>query len=228
MLLRYRVKCKCYTFKWAIFYFIFLLIYPVRINACFAGIWGSHPFISEHYIDANCASPGPTGEFHAFNGNSNGWIEVSFDLSRFADQQIEVSLTYISDNYFTNTGVFVDDVVLDVDGVLTTQGWELGQAPWSIAPPPIGSPTASINWERSSGLISTIYSAAVATENTVYLPFGFEAISTYYERSVVMERLLNHLWQWSNAIPAEKPVSLYAGPIKWHVQLGILNHLVVW
>jgi len=77
--------------------------------------------------------------------------------------------------------------------VTSLQGWELDQMPWTVAPPPTGSPASVIDWERSTGLIDTVLAAAVATEDTVYLPFGFEAISTMQDRSDVMGRLLDYL-----------------------------------
>ncbi len=166
----------------------------VSLNVCTDGLWNVHPFIFEHYVDeVSCASPGPTGEFHAFNGNSDGWVDATFDLSAYVGGQVEVSLTYISDFGVTNTGVFVDDVAVDIDGALALQGWEIDQTPWSAAPPPVGSPANLIDWERSTGLVSTVISAAVATDDTVYLPFGFEAISTGSERSEVMGRLMDYL-----------------------------------
>ena len=166
----------------------------VTLNVCFDGLWNVHPFIFDHYVDVNtCTSPGPTGEFHAFNGNSDGWVNATFDLSNFVGNQIEVSLSYISDVGFTSTGAFVDDVVIDIDSTQEIQGWELDQTPWSIASPPSGSPASLIDWERSTGLVSTVISAAVATDKTIYLPFGFEAISTLEERALVMERLLKYL-----------------------------------
>lgn len=166
----------------------------VTLNVCTDGLWNVHPFIFDHYVDVNtCTSPGPTGEFHAFNGNSDGWVNASFDLSAFTGSQVEVSLSYISDVGTTNTGTFVDDVVVEIDGAQDAQGWELDQAPWSVAPPPAFSPTALVNWERSTGLVNTVISSAVATDRTVYLPFGFEAISTFNERAQVMDRLLNYL-----------------------------------
>ena len=168
----------------------------VTLSACTDGLWNVHPFIFAHYVDENtCTSPGPTGAFHAFNGNSDGWIDVSFDLSALVGSQVEISLSYISDVGATNTGVFVDDVVVDIDGVQDVQGWEFDQAPWSVAPPPPGSPAPLTDWERSTGLVTTVLSAAVATDSTVYLPFGFEAIATSAERTEVMNRLLDYLLQ---------------------------------
>ena len=92
-------------------------------------------------------------------------------------------------------GVFVDDVAVEIDGVAQSQGWELDQLPWSAAPPPRGSPNSLTDWARPTGLVTTVLSAAVATDKTVYLPFGFEAISTQQERADVMDRLLDYLLQ---------------------------------
>jgi hypothetical protein len=153
-----------------------------------------HPFIFAHYVEqATCAPIGPTGEFHPFDGDSGGWIDVAFDLSPYAGSQVEVSLTYISDVGVANTGVFVDDVVVDIDGAQESQGWETDQSPWAAAPPPAGSPAALTEWARSTGLVQTVVSAAVATDSTVYLPFGFEAIATEAERNEFMGRLLDYL-----------------------------------
>ncbi len=105
------------------------------------------------------------------------------------------SLTYISDVGVVNTGVFVDDVALEIDGVAQLQGWELNQLPWSVAPPPPASPNSLTDWSRSTGLVTTVLAAAVATDKTIYLPFGFEAISTLEERTEVMGRLLDYLLQ---------------------------------
>ncbi len=168
----------------------------VFLSVCGDGLWNVHPFIFDHYVDVNtCTSPGPTGEFHSFNGSSNGWVDVSFDLSAYAGSQVEISLTYTSDVGVTNTGVFVDDVALEIDGVVQSQGWEFDQLPWSVAPPPPGSPGSLTDWARSTGLVTAVLSAAVATDKTVYLPFGFEAISTLQERSEVLGRLLDYLLQ---------------------------------
>jgi len=166
----------------------------VFLGVCNDGLWTVHPFVFAHYVDqATCAPVGPTGEFHPFDGDSGGWIDVFFDLSPFAGQQIEVSLTYISDVGVANTGVFVDDVVLAIDGDQEIQGWEVDQSPWAAAPPPPGSPANLTDWLRSTGLVITGISAAVATDDTVYLPFGFEAISTAAERNEVMGRLMDYL-----------------------------------
>jgi hypothetical protein len=83
--------------------------------------------------------------------------------------------------------------VLDINGGQETQGWEVDQSPWAAAPPPPGSPANLTDWVRSTELVSIVISAAVATDDTVYLPFGFEAISTAAERNEMMGRLMDYL-----------------------------------
>jgi hypothetical protein len=62
-------------------------------------VWDTDAHCAPHPLgvlachEATCASPGPTGEFHAFNGSSDGWIDVSFDRSAYAGSQVEISLT---------------------------------------------------------------------------------------------------------------------------------------
>ena len=73
-------------------------------------------------------------------GDSGGWQHVAFDLSAYAGQQVEVSISYVTDPAFGGIGVFVDDTALVVDGaVIESEGFETGLGPWTIAPPPPGS-----------------------------------------------------------------------------------------
>lgn len=164
------------------------------LEACAADLWEVHPFLLDHYVEASDCSPsGRTGELHGLTGDSGGWTDVAFDLSRFAGERIEVSLAYVSDVGLSRTGAFVDDVVVEVDGREHTQGWERDLGAWSAAPPPEGSPPALTRWERSTDLVPRILAAAVATPDTLYLPFGFEAVATAGERTRLMDRALGHL-----------------------------------
>lgn len=163
------------------------------LRPCHDGLWDVHPFLFEHYVSEDCSPSGPTGELHALTGDSEGWNRLVFDLSRFAGERVEVSLAYVSDVGVSGTGVFVDDLVLEVDGGSATQGWEEGLGQWEPAPPPEGSPPALTEWQRSTGLVPRVLSAAVATEDTLYLPFGFEAIATAEQRREMMGRLIGYL-----------------------------------
>ncbi|UUZ60637.1 DNA topoisomerase IB [Nocardioides sp. B-3] len=55
-----------------------------------------HPFVA-HYRGADCSPIGTTGEWHAATGNSAGWQEWDVDLSAYAGQQVEVSISYLTD-----------------------------------------------------------------------------------------------------------------------------------
>ena len=59
---------------------------------------------------------------------------ASFDLSAFAGQQVEVSITFVTDPAFAGTGVFIDDTRVVVGGdVVESEGFESGLGPWTIA-----------------------------------------------------------------------------------------------
>ncbi len=121
-----------------------------------------HPFL-EHYQTAageGCDPEGTTGEWHAASGQSGGWQEWRIDLSEYAGETIELSLTYAVDESVALPGVFVDDIAVpggagstsfESDGD-TLDGWTTPGAPagseanpndWTvgtveIAPEPLG------------------------------------------------------------------------------------------
>ena len=60
-----------------------------------------HPFL-QHYqtfdpATGTCSSTGTTGEWNAANGSSSGRQQLQFDLSAYANQQVEISITSVSD-----------------------------------------------------------------------------------------------------------------------------------
>src|SRR5688500_16149583 len=75
-----------------------------------------HPFLT-HYqtfdpATGTCSSTGSSGVWNAANGSSSGWQQMSFDLSGFPDQQVEVSITALSDWGLQQfPGVFIDDKI---------------------------------------------------------------------------------------------------------------------
>ncbi|MDR7275821.1 hypothetical protein J2S41_002599 [Catenuloplanes atrovinosus] len=110
-----------------------------------------HPFLL-HYVtpgeEGACASAtGTTGEWHAATGSGGGVQEWSVDLGRWAGGQVEVSLTYVNDDFVTSPGVFIDDVV-----VSTGQGSTGFEADgdvfdgWTPGGPPEGSPPNPAQW----------------------------------------------------------------------------------
>ena len=80
-----------------------------------------------------CAPTGTSGSWNAATGSSQGWQEWISDLSAYAGQQVEVSISYASDWSNQGIGVFLDvaralgfsDQFLDAVDPLQT---ELGKA----------------------------------------------------------------------------------------------------
>jgi Zinc carboxypeptidase/Immune inhibitor A peptidase M6 len=159
-----------------------------------------HPFLT-HYqtfnaADGSCSPTGTTGEWHAANGSSSGWQRFQIDLGAYAGQQIEVSITALSDWGLQQfPGVFIDDIEVSTGEGSTSfedesmGGWAVPGAPQDDA----GIEGPNLNdWVRRGGL-GIKEGAAVATPRTVYLGQGFEGISDASTRNEIMKRSLGHL-----------------------------------
>jgi hypothetical protein len=108
---------------------------------------GLHPFL-EHYQtddgDGTCTPEGTTGEWWAATGASDGYEQWAFDLSAYAGGDVEVSITYASDDIIQASGAFVDDVVVSTgegstsfeDDGDTLDGWTVPGAPAGSEPNP--------------------------------------------------------------------------------------------
>ena len=108
---------------------------------------GLHPFLG-HYQTANaaggCDPAGTTGDWWARSGASNGYEQWTVDLSAYAGDDVEVSITYASDDLFQFNGVVVDDVVVSTGEGSTSfeddgdemDGWSVPGAPPRSAPNP--------------------------------------------------------------------------------------------
>ncbi|HEY9376426.1 MAG TPA: M1 family aminopeptidase [Jiangellaceae bacterium] len=109
--------------------------------------FGLHPFL-EHYQTASgddtCRPTGTTGEWWAASGASDGYEQWTVDLSAYAGTDVEVSITYASDDVIQFTGVFVDDIVVSTgegstsfeDDGDTFDGWTVPGAPEGSEPNP--------------------------------------------------------------------------------------------
>ena len=129
-----------------------------------------HPFLAHyqtHNGDGTCTSTGSTGVWNALNGNSHGWQQLRFDLSGYAGEQIEVSITVLSDWSFQEfPGVVIDDVTGPDGGTTSfeddadpTDGWAPSGAPQDEA----GIEGANANdWTRKAGL-GILHGAAIST-----------------------------------------------------------------
>ena len=123
-------------------------------------------------------------------GSSDGWQPATFDLSAYAGQQVEVSISYVTDPSTGGVGVVVDDTAVLVDGSeVSSEGFETGLGAWSVPGPPAGSPPGGGDFVRSQGLLS----GAVTTEDSVLLGFGLEQIGSGAERAALVRRAMQHL-----------------------------------
>jgi hypothetical protein len=150
-----------------------------------------HPFLL-HYLTpgATCTASGTTGTWNAMTGNSGGWQQATFDLSAYAGQQVEVSISYVTDPSAGGVGAFVDDTQVLVGGVVREhEGFETGLGAWSVPGPPAGSPPAGGDFQRAQGLLFS----AVSTEDSVLFGFGIEQIASPAERAAVLGKAMEHL-----------------------------------
>jgi len=160
---------------------------------CEAGfLLEEHPFLL-HYLtpgDAACTAAGTTGKWNAMTGNSGGWKQATFDLSAYAGQQVEVSISYVTDASVGGVGASVDDTQVLVDGAVREhEGFETGLGVWSVPGPPAGSPPAGGDFRRAQGLLF----GAVTTKDSVLFGFGIEQIESAAERSALLGRAMNHV-----------------------------------
>ncbi|MEU7003825.1 M14 family zinc carboxypeptidase [Nonomuraea sp. NPDC046570] len=150
-----------------------------------------HPFTT-HYQGPNCEPTGSTGSWHAASGNSSGWQEWKIDLTPYAGKKVELSLSYISDWATQGAGVFVDDTKVTLDGATAEQtSFEADFGGWTAAGPPAGSAPSVNNWFRTDQVFEE--GGGITTEDTVYLGFGAEALTTQAMRTDLVKRSMQHL-----------------------------------
>jgi murein tripeptide amidase MpaA len=160
---------------------------------CEAGFYAAvHPQLL-HYLTLGppCTSTGTTGEWNAMTGSTGGWIPVSFDLSAYAGQQIELVVSYATDPASGGLGVILDDTKLvTTTGPSEAEGFEESLGAWQVLGPPEGSPDNFSDWERAQGLAVLV--SAIATSDTLIFGFGLEQLATDEERADVVGRILAH------------------------------------
>jgi Zinc carboxypeptidase/Immune inhibitor A-like, MAM domain len=159
-----------------------------------------HPFLT-HYqtFDAatgTCSNTGSTGQWHAANGSSGGWQQWEIDLGRYANSQVEVSITALSDWGLQQfPGVFIDDIVVSTGEGSTSfeddamGGWTIPGAPQDDAG--VEGPNRN-DWTRRGGL-GIKEGAVIATPDTIYMGHGFEGITDAATRTEVMGRAITYL-----------------------------------
>jgi hypothetical protein len=166
-------------------------------SPCSEDLLTTHPFLL-HYLTPSvpCAPRGTTGDWNAFSGESGGWRNVSFDLSRYAGRRVDIKVSYVANTVIggkNGIGVFVDDTrVTTTDGVLDADGFEGNTSSWIVEGPPPGSPPGDGgNFVISTELISV--GASVTTQDTVLFGYGIEALATPGQRADVLGRAIEHL-----------------------------------
>lgn len=104
-----------------------------------------YPFLTHYETDdgaGGCAPAGTSGNWWAATGASDGYEQWAFDLSAYAGSDVEVSISYASDDIVQRLGLFVDDVVVSTgqgstsfenDGD-TMDGWTVPGAPEGSVP----------------------------------------------------------------------------------------------
>ncbi|KOU29679.1 peptidase M14 [Streptomyces sp. WM6372] len=162
---------------------------------CEAGFYiNGHPFL-KHYLtldSAGCTAAGTSGSWNSFTGSSDGWKQVTFDLSAYAGKTVEVSLSYVSDGGSGGRGLFADDARVSVGGAdQAVEGFETSLGAWTAQGAPAGSPVVPGDWARSGELFKSY--ASVTTRNTVLLGFGLEHLPAAADRAVLVGKALRSL-----------------------------------
>ncbi len=162
-----------------------------------ASDWQSlHPFLTHYQTKTGpdtCLPTGTTGEWNAATANSGGWNEWEIDLSGYAGQQVEVSITVATDPASLGLGVWIDDASATVDGqpLFETSFEEEGLGGFTAGPPPPGTDSPANGWERTVKQFDE--GPLVGTDETLYTGFGFEGIQGAANRKDFMGRALEHL-----------------------------------
>ncbi|RKT04070.1 immune inhibitor A peptidase M6 [Streptomyces sp. 3211.6] len=162
---------------------------------CGAGFFvNDHPFL-RHYLtvgSGGCSPSGTSGVWNSFTGSSDGWKQVSFDLSAYAGKTVEVSLSYITDPGTGGRGVFADDARVSVGGSdQAVEGFETSLGAWTAQGAPAGSPDVPGDWSRTGELFKSY--AAVTTRDTVLFGFGLEHLPAAADRALLIGKALRAL-----------------------------------
>ena len=126
----------------------------------------------EHAHDV--PATGTTGAWNAASGDSEGWQQWVINLDAYAGQtgrDLDLLRQRLGDQ---GLGVFIDDVTLPDGSSTSFEGGDTGG--WTVAGPPPGSAPNANNCVFTTGA-GFPEGAAITTEDTIYLGFGFEAIT---------------------------------------------------
>ncbi len=162
-------------------------------ESCPAGWRELHPVLDRYQTlneDGTCSPTGSDGgAWHAATGASGSWQQWEMDLDAYAGDEVEISISYVSDWSAQGLGVFIDDITLPT-GETTT--FEDGDGGWDIPGEPDGSaPNPNDFIVTTAGGFPE--GAVIATDDTIYMGFGFEGITDAATREVVMGRAMEYL-----------------------------------
>ncbi len=117
----------------------------VSNNRC-AFLLELHPFLAHYMTDpganARCTAGGSTGDWNAASGAGDGYETWAVDLGAYAGTDVELSISYASDDTVQLRGLVVDDIAgpggagstsFENDGD-TLDGWTVPGAPDGTAP----------------------------------------------------------------------------------------------
>lgn len=122
--------------------------------SCLAGWHAIHPFLARYQtpqVDDFCTPTGTTGQWNAATGPSSGPEVWTVTFPAGAARDVEVSLSYASDEIVQGAGVFIDDIVVSTGEGSTS--FEADADPldgWTVPGPPAGSPGNAADWKAGT------------------------------------------------------------------------------
>lgn len=111
---------------------------------------GMHPFLAHYQTDngdGTCSPAGTTGTWSAATGKGNGSEHWLVDLARYAGRDVELSISYASDDLVQANGVVVDDIAVST-GEGSTSFEDDGDVldGWTASGAPAGSQANENDW----------------------------------------------------------------------------------
>ena len=168
--------------------------------------WQSnHPFLAHYQTKTDggndCDPTGTSGQWNAATGNSGGWQDWSMPIpAAYNGQNVEISVSVVSDPASLGLGVWVDELELQDSGGApigsADPSFETGMDGWTLPGPPApagpGGQSSATGWERAQSA-PFVETPITTTDDTVYTGFGFEAVDGAANRQALMEAALSHL-----------------------------------
>lgn len=114
----------------------------VQVSTDGGATWTSLENADTTYVHHPDAHPDVIANLPGFSGHSDGWVEEAFDLGTYDGETVLLRFAYVTDWATTETGFYVDDIVVaDDSGTLFSDDLEGGSGNWALG-----------GWEWTSGL----------------------------------------------------------------------------